>query len=252
VTVSVDGPAEIHDRHRVDHKGRGTHADVLSGLETLRAGGVEPGIITVCNPATDPEQIISFVVDQLGIKGFDILPPDATHADNPPQIADYFIKAFDVWYDRYAAQGVRIVTLDAMIRGLVGNISAADTIGICPIETVTMMSDGSLEPLDVLRIAGDGSTKTELNILSHAIQSVEGAPRWREAYDASMNPCATCRECEFLDACGGGHLATRWSAERRFDNPSVYCESWKRILTHIWDRISPTLVVQIDSQQNSP
>jgi uncharacterized protein len=249
VTVSVDGPAELHDKNRVDFKGRGTHADVIRGIECLRAGGIEPGLITVCNPATDPDEIVSYVVEKLGIKHFDILPPDATHADNPPQIADYFIKLFDVWYDRYAAQGVRISSLTAMIQGLVGNISAADTVGLGPIETVTLMSDGSLEPLDVLRIAGDGSTKTDLSVIKDAIQAVEGDPRWREAFDASLNPCAICRECEFLDACGGGHLAQRWSAERRFDNPSVYCESWKRIFTHIWDRISPTLRVEYESRR---
>lgn len=251
VTVSVDGPPEIHDKSRVDFKGKGTHADVVRGIECLRAGGIEPGVITVCNPSTDPEQILSYIVDKLHIKRFDILPPDATHADNPPQIADYFIKLFDVWYDRYAAQGVRISTLDAMIQGLVGNFSAADTIGLGPIETVTLMSDGSLEPLDVLRIVGDGSTKTDLSVLKDAIQAVEGDPRWREAFDASLNPCAICRECEFLDACGGGHLAQRWSPERGFDNPSVYCESWKRIFTHLWDRISPTLVVEYESTRTA-
>ena len=91
------------------------------GLERLRAAGLEPGLISVCNPGTDPERVLAFVVDELGIKQFDILPPDATHADNPPPIADYFIKLFDVWFDKYAAQGVRIDTLDAMIRGLVGS-----------------------------------------------------------------------------------------------------------------------------------
>lgn len=66
---------------------------------------------------------------------------------------------------------------------------------------------------------------------------------WREAYEASTPPCDTCKKCEFLHACGGGHLARRWSAERRFDNPSVDRESWKRILGHVWDRIAPTLTV---------
>ena len=46
---------------------------------------------------------------------------------------------------------------------------------------------------------------------------------------------------------GGGHLAQRWSSERRFDNPSVYCESWKRIFAHIWERIAPTLTVEVAS-----
>ena len=173
--------------------------------------------------------------------------PDATHSDNPPQIADYFIKLFDVWFDRFAAQGVRIKTLDSMIQGLLGNLSVSDTVGLGPIETVTLMTDGSLEPLDVLRIIGDGSTKTDSSVLKNVLQDVQSDPRWREAYEASLRLCDTCLKCEYLDACGGGHLAQRWSRERRFDNPSVYCESWKRIFGHMWKRISPTLVVEYQS-----
>jgi uncharacterized protein len=56
-----------------------------------------------------------------------------------------------------------------------------------------------------------------------------------------------CQKCEFLDSCGGGHLAQRWSTERRFDNPSVYCESWKRIFEHIWGRIAPTLILEYEA-----
>jgi uncharacterized protein len=243
VSVSVDGPPDIHDRHRVDFNGRGTHADTLRGIACLRAAGIEPGLISVCNPASDPERVLSYVVDELGIRQFDILPPDATHADNPPPIADYYIKLFDVWFDKYAARGVRISTLDAMVQGLVGNLSVSDTIGFGPIDTVTLMTDGSLEPLDVLRIAGNGSTASNSNVRANALQDVQADPRWRSAFEASTRLCDTCLQCEYLDACGGGHLAQRWSSERKFDNPSVYCESWKRIFDHIWNRIAPTLIV---------
>jgi uncharacterized protein len=244
VGVSLDGPAEINDRHRVDHKGHGTHAETLAGIARLRENGIEPGLISVCNPATDPERILAYAVEELGIKEFDILPPDATHHDKPPAISDYYIKLFDVWYDRYAAQGIRITTLDAMIQGLLGSVSVADTIGLVRIDTVTLMPDGTLEPLDVLRIAGDGSTKTEISVFNNALQEIQLDSRWREAFNASLNVCETCRNCEYLDSCGGGHLSTRWSSDRRFDNPSVYCESYKRIFSHIWARISPTLVVE--------
>jgi uncharacterized protein len=244
VTVSLDGPPDIHDRHRVDFKGRGTHADTLHGIACLRAAGIEPGLISVCNPSTNPGRVLSYVVEELGIKQFDILPPDATHADNPPPIADYYIELFDAWFDRYASGGVRISTLDAMIQGLVGNLSVSDTIGFGPIDTVTLMTDGSLEPLDVLRIAGSGSTASNSNVFVNSLQDVQADPRWRSAFEASTRLCDTCLQCEYLDACGGGHLAQRWSSERKFDNPSVYCASWKRIFDHIWDRIAPTLTVE--------
>ena len=180
------------------------------------------------------------MVDELGIKEFDILPPDAKHGDNPPPIDRYFIKLFDVWYDTYAARGVRISTLDAMIRGLSGRLSISDTIGLGPIDTVTLMTDGTLEPLDVLRIAGDGSTATQSSVFANQLQDVQEDPRWLAAFKASITLPEVCLNCEFLDACGGGHLAQRWSAERQFDNPSVYCESWKAIFNHIWKRIAPT------------
>jgi uncharacterized protein len=250
VTVSIDGPEEINDKYRIDFKGRGTLADTLKGIECLRKGGIEPGLISVCNPSTDPEKVLAFMVDELGVPQFDILPPDATHADNPPPIDDYFIKLFDVWLEKYAERGVRIATLDAMIRGLVGKLSLSDTIGLGPIETVTLMADGSLEPLDVLRITGDGSTASKLNVRSNAIKEVRTDPVWREAFEASTHLCDTCMNCEYLDSCGGGHLAQRWSRERRYDNPSVYCESWKRIFSHIWERISPTLSVEIEAAGN--
>lgn len=251
VSVSVDGPAEIHDANRIDFKGKGTHAETIRGIGHLRAAGMEPGLISVCNPATDPEKIISYVVDELGITQFDILPPDATHLDNPPEIGSYFIKLFDVWYDRYADRGVRIGTLDAMIQGLVGQAAVSETIGLGPTEVVTLMTDGSLEPLDVLRIVGDGSTRTDSSVMRNALQAVQQDPRWRAAYDAGTALCDTCRACEFMDACGGGHLAQRWSTERGFDNPSVYCDSWKRIFTHIWDRIAPTLIVNLEQAEKA-
>ncbi len=242
-SVSIDGPAEIHDKYRIDFKGKGTHAATLKGIANLRKAGLEPGIIAVCNPDTDPEKLVDYIVKDLGIKEFDILPPDATHADNPPPIDGYFIKLFDLWYDKYAAEGVRISTIDAMVAGIMGGMAASDTIGYGPVETVTVMTDGTLEPLDVLRITGDGSTKTETSVLKDSLQDARKGPRWLGAYNASLTLCETCRNCEYMDACGGGQLAQRWSPDNGYDNPSVYCESWKNIFGHIWTRISPTLVL---------
>jgi uncharacterized protein len=245
VSVSLDGPPEIHDQVRLDFKGKGTHAQTLRGLNLLRESEVEPGLISVANPKTDPAKVLAYVVDELGITHFDLLPPDANHTENPPPIDDYFIRLFDVWYDTYAARGVRISTIDAMIQGLAGQMSVSDTIGLGAVETVTLMTDGTLEPLDVLRIAGDGSTSSDTSVFHNTLQDVQNDLRWRTAYEASLDVCETCRKCEYLDACGGGHLAQRWSVERGYDNPSVYCQSWKNIFSHIWTRIAPTLTVDV-------
>ena len=51
VGVSLDGPPEVHDRHRISSVGRGSHAEVLQGIELLKHHGVPFSIIaTVSNP----------------------------------------------------------------------------------------------------------------------------------------------------------------------------------------------------------
>ena len=58
----------------------------------------------------------------------------------------------------------------------------------------------------------------------HAIDEIRNEPRWQAARDASINLCAKCRQCKFMDACGGGYLPHRYSKKNGYDNPSVYCD----------------------------
>ncbi len=49
VGLSVDGPAALHDAHRVDRAGRGTHAQVLRGWQVLRRHGVAANVLCTVN-----------------------------------------------------------------------------------------------------------------------------------------------------------------------------------------------------------
>jgi uncharacterized protein len=242
--ISLDGPAHIHDGRRIDFKGLGTHAATLRGLAALRKVGIEPGAIAVSSPSGNPEELLAYLVDDLGLKRLDILPPQATHDDHPPPIAEYYIRLFDIWYGKYAKSGVRVRTIDAFLRGLLGYQSMSNVIGLGRVATVTVMTDGGLEPEDVIRIIGDGSTKTTTTLFENVLQDMEDDLLWRQFYEQSLNLSNTCKECEFLDACGGGHITQRYSKHNNFDNPSVYCESWKQILSHVWQKISPTLQIR--------
>lgn len=241
VTVSIDGPAPVHNASRVDSQGRGTFDRVMKGLATLRSAGVEPGALAVCRPLSDPREICGFFVDTLGLKSFDILVPDATHEDAPDSIAYFYKTLFDLWYDVYSSKGVRIRYLESISKGLLGIDSRSESIGYGPTSTLTMLTDGSLEPLDVLRTAGTSMTKTAFNIFDHELQHAQRDKLWREVHDASLALAAPCLSCAYRHACGGGHIASRWSRARRFDNPSVYCDDIKEIMSHAWSRIAPDL-----------
>ncbi len=49
IGLSIDGPAELHDAYRVDHKGEGSHAKVVAALRKLKKYGVEFNALVVVN-----------------------------------------------------------------------------------------------------------------------------------------------------------------------------------------------------------
>lgn len=47
IGISIDGPADLHDRHRRTRRGEGTHARVVEGMARLRAHGIPFHVIAV-------------------------------------------------------------------------------------------------------------------------------------------------------------------------------------------------------------
>jgi uncharacterized protein len=124
-----------------------------------------------------------------------------------------------------------------MIRGLLGSDLHTESIGTGAISTVTVLTDGELQALDVTRIAGDGFTRSALNIHRHGIEDIKSDPLWQEVYRAGQEHHPTCRTCTWYHVCGAGHVSSRWSDQSRFNNVSVYCEDFKDIYSYLWGKI---------------
>lgn len=224
VAISLDGPAHIHDAHRRTFQGNGTHAAVERAARKLVSRDIGVLALAVCNPAFPPQQYAEFFA-ACGIGSYDIMIPDATVDENPPSIASFYNGLFDVWLEaNRGKQAVQIRIISDMITALLGNNSPTEGVGHKPVELCTVMTDGSVEAHDVLRIAGDGFTQTKFNIFEHPLDDVRNEPRWMAARDASINLCEKCRQCKFMNACGGGYLPHRFSRKNGYDNPSVYCD----------------------------
>jgi uncharacterized protein len=57
VGLSIDGPAELHDRYRVDKRQQPTFGAVMRGLELLKKHGVEFNTLTVVNRANSRQPL---------------------------------------------------------------------------------------------------------------------------------------------------------------------------------------------------
>lgn len=61
--ISIDGPAHIHDRYRMDRKGLPTLDKVMAGIEYLKTGGAEFNTMTTINHASEGKgkEVYSFL-----------------------------------------------------------------------------------------------------------------------------------------------------------------------------------------------
>jgi uncharacterized protein len=233
VAISLDGPQHIHDTHRHTFQGTGTHAAVERAARLLVSRDINVTALAVCDPSYSPKPYFDFFA-ACGIRSYDIMIPDATVDEEPPRIASFYKGLFDLWLDANRdRETVKIRIVTDMVTALLGNQAPTEGVGHRPVELCTVMTDGTVEPHDVLRISGNGVTRTNFNIFDNRIDDIRNEPRWKAARDASVNLCQACRQCKFMKACGGGYLPHRFSKENGYDNPSVYCDDLYATFEHI-------------------
>jgi uncharacterized protein len=80
-------------------------------------------------------------------------------------------------------------------------------------------------------VEGEGATGSKG--IDRAIDDVKAEPKWKSARDASLHLAEKCRQCRFMEACGGGYLPHRFSKKNGYDNPSAYCTDLYAIFSHI-------------------
>ena len=241
VTISLDGPAHIHDTHRRTFQGGGTHAAVMRAVRLLQSRKIPVKVLAVCNPAHDPKEFFDFFAD-CEIGAYDILLPDATLGDEAPRVDRFYIGLFDLWLQANRHElTVNIRTVVDIVFGLLGGDTMTEGFGYRPTELCTVMTDGSVEVHDVLRIAGDGSTLSTFNLFDNAIEDIRNERSWKAIREASLDLCEKCRRCKFVHVCGGGYLPHRYSEQNGYRNPSVYCDD----LYAIYEYVSSVLAKQI-------
>ncbi len=235
--ISMDGAQQVHDKYRIDHKGRGTYLKTVAAIKKLRDAGLSVYILSVADPQTGATKFVDHLVNELGIKQFDSLIPCLHHENKLEPIADYYCDLFDHYIDKLIEQDIGIRTLDRYMKQMVLSAQQQNS-GAGYISTVTLLTDGTLEATDDLRGAA-GLAPSKINIKTDKLQQVCEDPLWQEIYHSSLNLSEKCLSCEFKDACAGGPMATRWSDKNRFDNPSVYCDDLFKIMTHMKKRLTP-------------
>ncbi|MGN1451336.1 MAG: radical SAM protein [Eubacteriales bacterium] len=229
VGLSLDGPAEIHDRHRRDAAGKGTFARAASTAELLKKSGADFNILAVVT--TELCRKTEKVWNALVKRGFPCIQfilclensEGELHgcAPDADEYYSFLHTAFRLW-TRAIRRGeyVSVRMFDNIVSAALGRPpELCSMTGRCTNQLV-IEADGSAYPCDFYV---DEKYRTG-NICTDGISGLlnsEAAAR----FTAERPSALECLECRWRGVCGGG-------CRREFDlsGKTAYCGAVKRFL----------------------
>ena len=244
LSVSIDGPQHIHDRHRVGHTGQSTYDRVMKGIELLRnhqdSDFIFSGLLAVIDPESDPEEVYDFF-KQLAPPGVDFLYRDGNHMRLPEGKSSLQSTEYGRWFTRlldiylFDPEPLRIRFLDDLIKLILGGSGTKDGVGLTDFGVLIIDTDGSITKNDTLKSSYNGADRfaRQRSVHTHKLAEVLDSMEFAE-YHASQRPSsAICLACPELKVCGGGMTLHRWRDDNGYDNPSVYCADQMLLIRHI-------------------
>jgi uncharacterized protein len=236
VGVSFDGDQAAHDVYRLDKKGRGTYAQTRRGWELLlrafKAGLIRhPGVLCVVSPDRSGEEMYDHLARELRANSINFLLPDLTYSDDVSEefvakCGRYMRQVFRAW-SAHTPRAVAVRFISEVYLPLLNDGYAEQFAARAhdPMHLLVVRSDGEITPVDKLSTVALRFNSTNLNVTSATLDQVLDGPLWAEFAAAQDRIPSACQSCKWRNICRGGPMETRYSPERGFDNPSIYCSA---------------------------
>ncbi len=261
--ISLDGLKADNDQYRIDHSGKGSYDRIIKGLRIAQESTHlknKPGLLSVININADPVETY-YHFKSLKAKVVDYLLPEATF-DNPPMqpsadkawageapYGDWLIKMFDCWFedeeDRYNIRQFYFI-----VHSILGGNFSADNLGQLNNEVLVIETNGDIEAVDGLKVCGHGFTKAGANVQTYSFSDAMQTKLARLYHLSHMLLPRKCMSCPVQEVCGGGTIPHRYSKDKGFNNPSVYCKDLMKLITHIQTRVISQLPEEIRLNSN--
>ena len=248
VSVSIDGPPEANDLARLDHRGESTHAATMHGISRLASHSdsefLFAGTLSVIQPAVDPRLVYEFL-KALGTPNMDFLLQDGNHDRLPlgksgfdsTEYGEWLINLFDLYLADPSPVPIRLV--DDTIKLCLGGKSRKEGQGKEQYGILVVETNGEIRKNDTLRASFEGADRfgSQWNVTTTSLSNVLSSHEYVAYTDMQAPASSHCRRCNLLDICGGGMPLYRWSADREYDNPSIYCHDHAVFIQHAITRL---------------
>lgn len=239
VGVSLDGPREVHNRQRVDKRGRGTYDQVIKGLNYIREDDrleKEVGVICVVDPLSSGADVYNHITKTLGIGAFSFLLPfmnwDNRNEEYVAGAGAFYAAAFREWRkDMENGKAVYVRVFYEAIRSYLVS-STFDTMHTdqeLSYEVYVVDSDGTIMTEESLRPSFIGRF-SEMNVKDTTLSAIAEADQFVQVAQDTFSLSDECAACALLKSCRSGstigRVGMRYSSSTDKLRKSVYCEAF--------------------------
>ena len=237
--VSIDGPKSIHDRRRVDKHDNGTHERAVSGLrslaedEEIRKRGL--GVLCVIDPEADGAAVYRYLVNELGVTGFNFLLPFMNWDSYDPEavagVSQFLVAAFREWCSDIRAGQVRNVRIFLELVQSFKKLTYKKWQHEIDIshDVIVVECDGTIMTEESLRPTFSGLFST-LKVGHSTLSDIRASPQFAQVASDTFEFAKECDGCALLYACrsGGaiGRVGLRYSSKDETVRKSVYCDAF--------------------------
>jgi uncharacterized protein len=228
LSISVDGPQNIHNSHRIDPNGRGTHKKIMEKIGLLHNKGISFSLLAVYSELmSDSQAIYSFFKSIAGLSAVDFLAMhNAIHFQKG--YGRFLIDIFDIWFNDHDCN-FEIRILNSMVRSLLGLGSTMCHFNkqcVLSANVIAIDPHGNVYPCD-----RELFTDFLLgNIKDGPIDSLLATHLVRKKFAMSQkSKNASCQFCEWYLNCGGGCPGDYDD----FKKQNAYCPDYKLLFQHI-------------------
>lgn len=253
VSLSFDGPENIHDLNRKDKDGLGTHNRTMGALEKIKEAGLTAGCVCVLHKqnVNRIEELYNFfktnkinfrinpvVRSGRAVSNYNNLAVTAVEYGNAMK------KLFDIWF--YDDGGIQVEPLHT----IVGNFASpfiwgCDYHGNCLKSIISINPDGSVYPCG--RFAGLEKFRLG-NINEDSLESMFNTPLFEKLSNRNTGTVKACSKCTFKEICNTGCMITAHMANGNIYDQDYYCKGRKILFAHIADK----LMQQLDAAEIQP
>jgi uncharacterized protein len=259
VGVSLDGPQEIHDHHRLDKGGKPTWSLVMDGIGHLNAAGTEFNTLSMITKLSQDKgrEIYRWLVAQ-GFTHLQFIPcaeyDPATGEPAPQNVSPegygrFLCDIFDEWYHSGDIHRISVRTFDA----IVGKLSGHHQLSLCNYgekcnHYLVVEKDGGVYPCDFYV-----ENKWHLgNVMERPLVEMFNSDRERSFAEIKCTYPEACKRCRHLELCRGGCPKDRLTAGGgKYGRPTFLCEGLKIFFDHTQERMQG-LAAEVAARQQPP